>query len=269
MATYAIGDIQGCFRTLEALLSRVRFDPDSDRLWLVGDLVNRGPRSLEVLRWVKALGERDRAVVVLGNHDIHLLAVAADVGSPSRGDTLDDVLRARDRDELVEWLRMRPFFHREDDTVLVHAGLLPQWSVARAQELAHELEEQLRGPSWVEAVAVMHRKRGGAWSEALAGDERIAAIAGAFARLRTCTKDGTPCRDFKGHPRDAPAGCLPWYAVPGRKSAAATVVFGHWAALGLHLEPNVIGLDSGCVWGQSLSAVRLDDHAVFQERNCD
>jgi bis(5'-nucleosyl)-tetraphosphatase (symmetrical) len=246
MATYAIGDVQGCATTLERLLGRIGFSA-RDRLWLAGDLVNRGPRSLDVLRLIHGLGAR--AVVVLGNHDLHLLGRAAGVTEAKRRDTLDEVLAAPDRATLLDWLRARPILHREGPHVLVHAGLLPRWTVEEALERAAEIETLLRK---------------GELSELLSKETRAARSLQVFTRLRTCRDDGRMC-DFDGPPDEAPDGCFPWFSHPKRRSTGVTILFGHWSALGLHLGEDAIGLDTGCVWGRALSAVRLEDRAVFSE----
>jgi bis(5'-nucleosyl)-tetraphosphatase (symmetrical) len=263
MATYAIGDIHGCFRTFRRLLRRVQFDAGQDRLWLVGDLVNRGPRSLAVLRWVAELG--DRAVTVLGNHDLHLLARAAGVAGPKRRDTLDDVLEAKDRDDLLVWLRSRPLVHREDGVLMVHAGLFPQWTPEAAGEVAREVEEELRSGPALPLLEAIDRKAEERWQEGLRRPERVRIALAGFAKLRTLDDKGRMCAGFSGPPEEAPRGCRPWYAVPGRRSAGVRVVFGHWAALGLKLGDGVAGLDTGCAWGRELTALRLDDGALFQE----
>jgi bis(5'-nucleosyl)-tetraphosphatase (symmetrical) len=265
MATFAIGDVHGCFETLRALLGRIGFSPRRDQLWMVGDLVNRGPRSLEVLRWAAEMG--DRLVVVLGNHDLYLLARAAGIADRKRRDTLDGVLAAADRDELIAWLRTRPLFHREGDSVLVHAGLFPAWTVDRAEQLARETERRLRGPDGDRLLRSAIEKRADRWRDGLSGGARARVVLAAMARLRAVTAGGAMCADFSGSLAELPAGCLPWYAAPGRRSAEAQVIFGHWAALGLHLAPGVAAIDTGCVWGQSLTALRLDDGTVFQEPN--
>jgi bis(5'-nucleosyl)-tetraphosphatase (symmetrical) len=262
MATYAIGDIQGCYDTLQRLLDRMAFDPSSDTAWLVGDLVNRGPKSLEVLRWVKGLGSA--AVAVLGNHDLHLLASAVGLRKPKRRDTLAPVLQAPDRDELIEWLRHRPLLHREGRFVMTHAGILPAWSVDDAEARAHEIEALLRGDDWAALLARTYPATPPPWRDQLEGWERRASILAALVRMRTVRADGSLCDDFAGPPDSAPAGCTPWFDAPGRRTGDTCVVFGHWAALGLHLRDDLIALDSGCVWGESLSAVRLEDRAVFQ-----
>ena len=265
MATYAIGDVQGCMSELEALLGACDFDPRQDRLWFVGDLVNRGPASLQVLRFVSGLA--DRAVTVLGNHDLHLLSVAEGFAKPRKDDTLEAVLCAPDRDELLAWLRSRPLMHVEDDLVLVHAGLLPCWSVARARALAGEVEAALRGPAYREFLARLYGGEPSGWDDALAGADRLRVIVNAMTRMRFCSEAGDMEFNSKAGQQSAPAGYRAWFDVPGRSSAGSTVVCGHWSALGLRMEPGLLALDTGCVWGGSLSAVRLEDRRLFQE-NC-
>ncbi len=262
MAIYAVGDVQGCYAELQRLLEQARFEPAQDRLWLVGDLVNRGPGSLEVLRLVRSLG--DSAVTVLGNHDLHLLAVAEGVGELHRTDTLDEILNAPDRDELLHWLRCQRLLHAEGDYVLVHAGLLPQWSVAQAADLAHEVEAALRGDDYGTFLAHMYGNSPHDWNDDLGGYKRLRVIVNAFTRMRICTPQGRMEFKFKGEVPDIPAGYLPWFDVPGRKSSDATVIFGHWSALGLLHRKDVIALDTGCLWGGPMSAVRLDDRQLFQ-----
>ena len=261
MARYAIGDLQGCMSSLERLLTLINFSRH-DHLWLVGDLVNRGPRSLDVLRWARDAGESVTAV--LGNHDLHLIGRALGTRREKAKDTLDDVLHARDRDALVDWLRRRPLLHREGDRMMVHAGLLPAWTPDDAESLARAAEEETRAQEpadWLCDGAFDPA----AWDPELPRRKRLRLAVHAFTSLRTCTPEGRPCRGFAGPPNEAPKGCLAWFAVPGRKSASATVVCGHWSALGLWLEPTVVALDTGCVWGRSLTALRLDDRAVFHE----
>ncbi|MBM4124826.1 MAG: symmetrical bis(5'-nucleosyl)-tetraphosphatase [Nitrospira sp.] len=268
MAIYAIGDIQGCFAALQRLIERISFDPSRDRLWFVGDLVNRGPDSLSVLRYVKGLGKS--AVTVLGNHDLHLLAVAAGVTPPGRKDTLQDVLQAPDRDALLLWLRHQPLLHSADGFTLVHAGLVPQWTATQAQGLAREVETALRSPHYREFLAYLYevgyRENSGPrrWTEDLAGHERLGVIANALTKLRVCSSEGDMGLSYKGPPHSAPEGFIPWFDVPDRRSAETTVVCGHWAALGLHIQDNLLVLDSGYVWGERLTALRLEDRRVFQ-----
>lgn len=255
---YAIGDIQGCAAELRALLARIRFSPDRDELWLVGDLVNRGPSSLEALRTVRALG--DNATVVLGNHDLHLLAVALGARPRGRaGDTLDDVLAAPDRDALIEWLVERPLAHFDGarGDLLVHAGLVPQWTVPQALALAAEVEAALRRDPRA-FCAGMYGDQPDRWREDLAGPERWRFIVNVLTRLRVCTADGRIDLKMKGPPADARAGYRPWFEHEPRASRGARIVFGHWSALGYVNARGVVGLDTGCVWGGALTALRLD-----------
>lgn len=262
MATYAIGDIQGCFDALQQLLDTLGFNPTRDRLWLVGDLVNRGPQSLEVLRYVKSLGEA--AIAVHGNHDLHLVMRDAGYGKVSKDDTLGAILEAPDRAELLAWLRRMPLFHVEGDYAMVHAGLLPGWSVAKARDLAAEVENVLSGTNYQELLANMWGSEPNAWSDSLKGWDRLRVIVNAMTRMRFCTKDGVMNFKAKGPLSAAPAKHHAWFAVPGRKSANHTLVCGHWSALGLRLEPNLLALDSGCLWGGALTAVRLEDRKMTQ-----
>ena len=261
MTTYAIGDVQGCSTQLNQLVDRINFDPTADRLWFVGDLVNRGPNSLEVLRYIKQLGSA--AQIVLGNHDLFLLAVAEDIVALRPKDTIQDVLAAEDRAELVDWLRHQPLHYRERSFFMVHAGLLPQWTIDETVNLAREVEAVLSGPNYRIVLQALFRGLSSRWDPALIGDERLASITRVLTRLRTCTPTGE-MSGFSGPPDQAPAGYLPWFRIPNRKSVDATVICGHWAALGLHLEPNLLAIDSGCVWGRQLTAIRLEDHTVFQ-----
>lgn len=262
MATYAIGDLQGCFDSLQELLGETGFNPGRDRLWFVGDLVNRGPRSLEVLRFVKSLG--DAAVSVLGNHDLHLLMVAEGRARRHKEDTLGAILEAPDREELLAWLRRLPMMHTEGEYAMVHAGLLPSWTAAQAAQLGREVEQALRGPGWPDLMAHMYGNQPDRWSDSLAGYDRLRVIINAMTRLRICTAGGRMEFSHKGRLEDIPEGYMPWFAVPGRRSARSTVICGHWSALGLLAEKNLIALDTGCLWGRRLSAVRLEDRRVFQ-----
>ncbi len=262
MAIYAIGDIQGCYDEMRRLLDNIAFDPARDQLWLVGDLVNRGMQSLEVLRYVRELGER--AITVLGNHDLHLLVVAAGVRKPHRGDTLDALLAAPDRDELLDWLRRQRLMHVDAGHAMVHAGLLPQWSITQAMTLAHEVEAALQSPDYSEFLHRMYGNEPAQWHDNLAGYDRLRVIVNAMTRLRLCTPDGLMEFTHKTGLKDAPSGYLPWFDVPARASRDTPIAFGHWAALGLTMRPDLLGLDSGCVWGRRLTAVRLSDRRVFQ-----
>lgn len=268
MATYAIGDVQGCFAALQQLIEKVRFDPIRDRLWFVGDLVNRGLDSLSVLRYVKGLGQA--AVTVLGNHELHLLAVAAGVLPPHRKDTFHDILTAPDRDELLTWLRQQRLLYQERNFLLLHAGLLPQWTVPMVIHLAQDVEQALRSDGYRDLLAYLYKvgylsNQGlRLWTESLTGMERMGVITNALTKLRVCSEQGEMELSHKGPPATAPQGFIPWFQVPGRKSADATVIFGHWAALGLKVQDKVLALDSGCVYGRQLTAVRLEDRRIFQ-----
>ncbi|MDO8412830.1 MAG: symmetrical bis(5'-nucleosyl)-tetraphosphatase [Gallionellaceae bacterium] len=262
MARYAIGDIQGCYAELQQMLALINFDPAIDTLWLVGDLVNRGPGSLEVLRLVKSLGHA--AITVLGNHDLHLLAVAEGVAELHRSDTLQTILDAPDREELLAWLRAQRVLYVEEEFILVHAGLSPDWTVTQAQQLAHEVEAALRGNDYHVFLSRMYGNHPDHWSNELSGYARLRVITNVLTRMRICTEQGAMEFKFKGEVQEVPAGYMPWFEVPGRASLDATIIFGHWSALGLKITPQLIALDTGCLWGGPLSAIRLEDRELFQ-----
>jgi bis(5'-nucleosyl)-tetraphosphatase (symmetrical) len=261
MARYAIGDLQGCATELRALLSLIRFSTDRDQVWFVGDLVNRGPQSLECLRLIRALG--DNAVTVLGNHDLHLLALGFGAKAEKPGDTLRQVLDAPDRGALLQWLLERPLAHQDPahGDLLIHAGLVPQWSVAQTLALAGEVHAALRG-SPDDFFSHMYGDKPDRWSEELRGRDRLRFIVNVLTRLRVCTDDGRVALKAKGPPPKTAAGertLLPWFEVPGRASRDTRIVFGHWSTLGYVNAHGVIGLDTGCVWGGALTAVNLDE----------
>lgn len=262
MATYAIGDVQGCYDPLQRLIQHIRFDLQSDRLWFVGDLVNRGPDSLSVLRYIKNL--RERAVAVLGNHDLFLLAVSEGIATVRPEDTLQGILTAPDRDELLTWVRQQHLFYREGPFVMVHAGLLPQWSIDEAAKLAREVETGLRSPSYRDILKASYPSKHLQWSPNLTGSIKLATIIKVLTRLRACSADGTMEASFNGPPARIPPGYLPWFRVANRQHGDTTIVCGHWAALGLHCEEKLLAIDSGCVWGRQLTAVRLEDRKIFQ-----
>jgi bis(5'-nucleosyl)-tetraphosphatase (symmetrical) len=265
MATYAIGDLQGCYDPLARLLDYLKFSSTDDRLWLVGDLVNRGPQSLEVLRFVKGLG--DAAVTVLGNHDLHLIMQAAGYGKTNKEDTLAGILAAPDRDELLAWLRTLPLFHVAGRWAMVHAGLLPAWDVAQAQALSDEVQAALTAPDYVDFLAHMWGSEPDAWRDDLTGWDRLRVVVNAMTRMRFTRPDGRMefrAPGAKGPPERGPAGCVPWFDAPDRKSADHMIVCGHWSALGFRQMDNLLALDSGCLWGGQLTAVRLEDRRVFQ-----
>jgi bis(5'-nucleosyl)-tetraphosphatase (symmetrical) len=262
MATYAIGDVQGCYLTLRRLLEVLRFDPGRDRIWLAGDLVNRGPRSLEVLRWARGLGES--LVTVLGNHDLHLLGRALGVREAKAGDTLDPVIEAPDAADLLGWLRTRPLLYREGNHLLVHAGLQPAWNLEEAEAAARELGRRLASARAPQVVASLKARDAPAWRSDLPASERLTIALQTFVLMRTCAPDGRLCHGFSGTPDAAPRGCAPWFDHEPWRNGDLTVVCGHWARLGLHVRRNLLAIDTGCVWGGPLTAIRLDDREVFQ-----
>jgi bis(5'-nucleosyl)-tetraphosphatase (symmetrical) len=259
VARWAIGDVQGCCDELEELLRRIHFSADRDRLWLVGDLVNRGPHSLRTLRLVRSLGES--ALCVLGNHDLHLLAVALAGAKVRKRDTLGEVLAAPDRDALIEWLLHRPLAHYEPHCgdLMLHAGVVPQWSVALTMQLARQVEQALTQHTH-ELLAHMYGDEPDHWQPGLSGIERLRFTVNVLTRLRFITPQGRIDLKQSGKPASHEM-LLPWFKAPDRATADTRIVFGHWSALGLHREPGVLGLDTGCVWGGSLSAANLDDPA--------
>ena len=257
MATYAIGDIQGCFERLLQLLDTLQFDPANDHLWFVGDLVNRGPDSLQTLRFVRGL--EDRALTVLGNHDLHLLALASARTRPDKRHNLDPVLQAPDRDALLDWLRNRPLMHYDThkEFALVHAGLPPQWDLLDALSRAREVEAVLRGPDYADLLQAMYGDEPGRWSASLSGMDRLRFIVNCFTRLRYCDARGTLALKEKGVPGSQGAGVMPWYEVPDRASRDVRILFGHWSTLGFATGHNTWALDTGCVWNGRLTAVRV------------
>ena len=264
MATYAIGDIQGSYNEFRRLLDLINFNA-KDKLWLVGDIVNRGPDSLLLLRFLRKMN--DAVVSVLGNHDLHLLMVAEGFAKMQPGDTLQGVLNAPDRDELLHWLRHQRLLHVSDEYVMVHAGLLPSWGVTQAAELAQEVESFLHNEDrkeFRELFSNMYGNQPDQWKDNLKGYERIRVIINAMTRMRVCTYNGRMNFTFKGRVEDIPIGYLPWFDVPGRASKKATVICGHWSALSLQVKSNLIALDTGCMWGGSLTAIRLEDRKIFQ-----
>jgi bis(5'-nucleosyl)-tetraphosphatase (symmetrical) len=268
MAVYAIGDIQGCGAAFEALLKKLHFRESRDRLWLVGDLVNRGPDSLGVLRRVITLGRS--VTCVLGNHDLHLLATVAGERDLSPADTFGEVLAAPDAGELVDWLRHRPLMHYDASTkhVLVHAGLPPAWTVTQARAQAREVEGLLRGRRWRASLRTMYGNQPSSWSRKLGREDRRRYTINALTRMRYCDRRGRLDFGESGPPGSQPKGLVPWFDFPERRSRGAHIVFGHWAALGLMRRTDVTGLDSGCVWGGCLTAVRLDKAARPVKVNC-
>ena len=262
MSRYAIGDIQGCYHAFQALLARIEFNPKSDELWLVGDLINRGSGSLEVLRWCHA--HQKSLKVVLGNHDLHALVVAYGFVKPHRSDTLDALLVADDREVLLQWLRHQHLIYQEDDYLMVHAGLLPQWSAEQALNYGAEVEVALQSEDFLYFLANMYGNQPNIWSDNLIGIDRLRLITNAMTRLRICNALGEMEFSFKGELQDVPSGFMPWFDVPNRASRSTQMIFGHWSALGLQHRNNVYALDTGCLWGGQLSAMNLDTKAITQ-----
>lgn len=260
MATWAIGDVHGCYRTLRKLLKKIDFAKTSDRLWFTGDLVNRGPRSLEVLEW--ACDHDWRIESVLGNHDLHLLALAFGVVEERPRDTLRPILKSSRQVPLIDWLRRRPLAVGTPARLMVHAGLLPAWTVEEALSIAARLEGRLRGEGAAQLLAALRRK--GAKPDEESAEVRALRV---LALMRTVRADGELCREFTGPPEEAPKGCLPWFEVPGRQSAGTEIVFGHWAAAGFRRSAKILALDSGCAWGGQLTAVSLEDGERVQVEN--
>jgi len=263
MSTYAVGDLQGCLSSFRQLTKQL---PAATRYIFVGDLVNRGSESLATLRHVKARVEHGQAVSLLGNHDLHLLAAAAGVRPLKEGDTLQEVLDAPDRDELLAWVRSRPLAHFEDGVLFVHAGVLPPWTVEQTLSLADEVHRSLAtdGNAFLREMYGDEPRR---WSDALTGNDRLRCVVNALTRLRVLSLDGTMNLQHKDNASKAPPGDVPWFDHPDRATRDTLVVFGHWSAEGLVARSNVIGLDTGCVWGGKLTAMRLKDRALFQ-RDC-
>ena len=263
MSTYAVGDIQGCFDVLRRLLDKVVFDPRHDHLWVVGDMVNRGPQSLDTLRFIYSLG--DRASVVLGNHDLHLLATAHNLRPMSQSDTFEAILDAPDCNTLLDWLRHRPLLHHDEtlNYVMVHAGIAPQWSLDQAKQYASEVEHALQSEHYLDYLTGMYGNTPLSWNDQLSGTERLRVITNYFTRMRCLNAEGHLNLKNKGLPKK---NDIPWFEYPKRKMQGNRIIFGHWAALeGNTHSANAIGLDTGCVWGQRLTLMRLEDNQFFSQ----
>ena len=261
MSTYIVGDIQGCFEPFQHLLEQVKFNPDKDRLWSVGDLINRGPDNLATLRWCFA--HRDSVTMVLGNHDLHLMAVSAGARKPSRKDNFHDILEAPDREQLIEWLHFQPLVHHEDGVTMVHAGIPPIWTVEDTLERAREVETMLQSARCDDFFREMYGNEPFVWDNSLSGMTRLRVITNYLTRMRYCTRKGKLDLISKGPQPlpDALAGkkVAPWFSHPNRLTKGQKVVFGHWASLeGMTDNPNIIGLDTGCVWGRAMTLYELE-----------
>lgn len=268
MATYAIGDIQGCFSALTRLLKTVDFNSDKDRLWIAGDLINRGPESLQTLQFLYKI--RENLDIVLGNHDLHLLAVAAGFKKPTPSDTLDDILKAPIRDKLLNWLKQQPLIHHDSalNYTMVHAGIPPQWSISESLTYAKEVENILSSEDINAFLSVMYGNEPNHWDESLTGMDRLRLITNYFTRMRFCTPTGDLELKTKSHVNDAPTGYYPWFDITHRKTKNDNIIFGHWAALeGKTRQNNIFALDTGCVWGGKLTAMRLEDRTIFSVDN--
>jgi bis(5'-nucleosyl)-tetraphosphatase (symmetrical) len=261
MSTYAIGDLQGCLDSFERLAARL---PGAERFVFVGDLVNRGPQSLATLRRVKSLADAGRGVAVLGNHDLHLLAVAAGIRPVHRSDTIQEILDAPDRGDLLDWLRSLPLAHREQGVLFVHAGVLPDWNADRTLALSDEVRRRLAASDHDAFLREMYGNEPARWSESLTGHDRLRCVVNALTRVRMLAADGTMHLKHKDASARAPAGLVPWFDHPDRATRGTLVVFGHWSTEGLVMRDDAIGLDTGCVWGGRLTALRLGDRALFQ-----
>lgn len=262
MATYAIGDIQGCYHAFQALLTRIQFDPKVDKLWLVGDLINRGSGSLEVLRWCYAY--QASLQVVLGNHDLHALVVANGITKAHKSDTFDALFAADDREVLLDWLRHQRLVYQDDNYLMVHAGLLPQWTAEQALAYAAEVEVALQGAGYLDFLKHMYGNQPSIWNDTLVGMDRLRVITNAMTRLRVCSLQGEMEFNFKGELDDVPSGFVPWFDVPTRATRDVQVIFGHWSALGLQQRSNVYALDTGCLWGGQLTAMNIHTKMVTQ-----
>ncbi len=257
MAIYAIGDIQGCYEDLLRLLETIAFNEHNDQLWFVGDLVNRGPKSLETLRFIKSLG--NSAVTVLGNHDLHLLAASCSPSSANKKEALNQVLVAPDRDELIDWLRHRPLFHHNEHFCMVHAGISPQWDFNQAQKKAHIVQTALQAKDYKNLLKGMYGDKPNLWSPQLSGMARLRYIINCFTRMRYCDKAGRLDFNFNGPPGSQPETLMPWFTVPNRKKFDKKIVFGHWSSLGYHEGDDCYAIDTGCLWGGQLTALKLGE----------
>ena len=266
MSIYAIGDVQGCYDELLRLLDAIAFNEHSDQLWFVGDLVNRGPKSLETLRFIKSLG--DSAIAVLGNHDMHLLAAACSVPSSNTKIALKEVLAAPDRDELIHWLRHRPLFHHNDQFCMVHAGIPPQWDFNQTKKMAEAVEKALQSKAYKSLLKAMYGNKPDIWSPLLRGTSRLRFGINCFTRMRYCDAEGRLDFNFNGPPGSQPAKLMPWFAVPNRNKFEMKIVFGHWSSLGYYEDNTCYAIDTGCLWGGQLTALKLGEQVQRFSIDC-
>jgi len=262
MATYVIGDIHGCYDPLQHILDKIKYDPAIDRLWFTGDLVNRGPHSLKCLRFIKSLG--DQCISVIGNHDFHVLALYYGVREVKQKDqSLSEILHAPDAAELIHWLQSRPILHIENQHILVHAGIHAHWTIPTLIELKYELETAIQKATSKKKLARLYGNTTGTWEVAKLSNKRLCYALNCLTRMRYCSKDASPDYKFNSPPGTQPPELVPWFEIPNTEIADHTVVFGHWAALGYHQHNRIFSLDSGCAWGNALTALRLEDKHVF------
>lgn len=266
MAIYAIGDVQGCYDDLLRLLEHIQFNETNDQLWFAGDLVNRGPKSLETLRFVKNLG--DAAITVLGNHDMHLLAASCTQKIAQKKDALTQVLEAPDCEELIDWLRFRPLFHHNADFCLLHAGLPPQWDFKKTKKMAALVEQTLRSPDYPVFLKQMYGNKPNIWSSDLKGAARLRFIVNCFTRMRYCDINGKLDFTNSGPLGSQPKELIPWFELPNRKSADLRIICGHWSTLGYYQANNCYAIDTGCLWGGQLTAIKLGDPVERYSIDC-
>ena len=262
MPIYAIGDIHGQYDLLCRLLDKIEFSENSDQLWIIGDIVNRGPDSLKVCQLIRSL--KNSAISILGNHDIHLIMVANTSSIFSNTYTFSDILMSPERNEIVDWIRHRPLLHRHGHVAMIHAGIIPEWTLDQAERLAKEAEILFRSPNYQDRLPELYGNHPNRWSNDLTGIDRIRCIINVFTRLRFCKADGTIDFQIKGEPDQARDGFMPWFDIEDRKTKDDLLITGHWSALGLYIKQNHLGIDTGACWGRALTAVRLDDRKVFQ-----
>jgi len=269
MTTYAIGDVQGCYDSLRQLLDKIKFDPQQDQLWFAGDLINRGPQSLETLRFIIDLGDNARSI--LGNHECHFLAVARGHKKAHRMDTFSDIINAEDSEQLIQWVRKQPFFYEDESLgyAMLHAGVPPQWSLGDTRQYAHELEAVIQGNDIDAFLASMYGNEPNQWDSALRGNDRFRFIINAFTRLRFCDKQGRLNLTEKGNIGTQASDLMPWFNAPNRKTLNHKIIFGHWSTLGVHQQNNATCLDGGCLWGGSLAAIKLDGSDEIISVDCE
>lgn len=260
---WVVGDVHGCCSSLNNIINHAEISENQNyKLWFAGDLVNRGPNSLNTINTIINLS--DRCVCVLGNHDIHLLSIAAGICEPSKKDSFHDILNSKDFKHIIDWLRFRPMAHFQYNHLLVHAGVIPQWDINKILSLSAEIEELLRSANWQKALKKMYGDKPNYWNEKYKGSDRIRIITNALTRIRLCTKDGHMDFSNKSGKGDHPNWLMPWFKIPNRQTSNITIIFGHWSNLGLLITPNIICLDTGCAWGGKLTAMRLSDRKLIQ-----